>query len=129
MAISAMIITSQAITNKHLRKTSNTRALLRKSATGQEKEVYGNLGKDYHTLGDYQQAVEYHKRALNIAKEVGDKAREGRAYGNLGKDYHRTGLLWDLSSPLDRPIRLTQCCTQFKPFGNKTFCFMNFHII
>ena len=23
---------------------------------------------------------------------------------------------------LYRPIRLTQCCTQFKPFGNKTFC-------
>ena len=28
----------------------------------------------------------------------------------------------------NRPIRLTQC-TQFKPFGNKTFCFRNFHII
>ena len=39
MAISAMIITSMAITNKHLRKTSNTRALLRKLATGQEKGV------------------------------------------------------------------------------------------
>ena len=24
---------------------------------------------------------------------------------------------------------LPQCCTQFKPFGNKTFCFSNFHII
>ena len=29
---------------------------------------------------------------------------------------------------LNRPNRLTQCCTQFKPFGNKTFCFRNFHI-
>ena len=29
----------------------------------------------------------------------------------------------------NRPNRLTQCCTQFKPFGNKTFCFKNFHII
>ena len=29
----------------------------------------------------------------------------------------------------DRPIRLTQCFTQFKPFGNKMFCFRNFHII
>ena len=27
------------------------------------------------------------------------------------------------------PNRLTQCCTQFKPFGNKMFCFRNFHII
>ena len=39
MAISAMIISSLAIINKHLRKTSNTRALLRKLATGQEKGV------------------------------------------------------------------------------------------
>ena len=28
-----------------------------------------------------------------------------------------------------RPIQLTQCCTQFKPFGNKMSCFRNFHII
>ena len=32
-------------------------------------------------------------------------------------------------SVANRPIRLNQCCTQFKPFGNKTFCFRNFHII
>lgn len=36
---SLMIITSMAITNKHLRKTSNTRALLRTLAIGQEKGV------------------------------------------------------------------------------------------
>ena len=30
---------------------------------------------------------------------------------------------------LNRPIRLTQCCTHFNPFGNKSFCFRNFHII
>ena len=34
-----------------------------------------------------------------------------------------------IRSAVDRPIRLTQCCTQFKPFGVKTFCFRNFHII
>ena len=32
-------------------------------------------------------------------------------------------LIWNCS---DRPIRLTQCCTQF---GNKTFCSKYFHII
>ena len=31
-------------------------------------------------------------------------------------------LFYNFSS-LNRPNRLTQCCTQFKPFGNKTFCF------
>ena len=29
----------------------------------------------------------------------------------------------------NRPVRQTQCCTQFKSFGNKTFCFRNFYMI
>ena len=29
----------------------------------------------------------------------------------------------------NRPVRISQCCTQFKPLGNKTFCFRNFHIM
>ena len=29
----------------------------------------------------------------------------------------------------NEPFRLTQCCTQFKPLGSKTFCFRNFHIM
>ena len=33
-------------------------------------------------------AISYHERHLQIAKEVGDKAGEGRAYGNLGNAYH-----------------------------------------
>ena len=28
----------------------------------------------------------------------------------------------------NRPIRLTQCCTKFKSFGNKPFCSKYFHI-
>ena len=34
-----------------------------------------------------------------------------------------------LSNLFHRPNWLIHCCTQFKPFGNKTFCFRNFHII
>ena len=30
---------------------------------------------------------------------------------------------------VNRPIWLAQCCTQFKPFGNKTSFFRNFHIM
>ena len=40
-----------------------------------------------------------------------------------------TFLLLHFPDVSNRPIRLTQCCTEFKPFGNKTFCFKNFHII
>ena len=36
---------------------------------------------------------------------------------------------WGCNSGSNRPIRLTHCCTQFKPSGSKTFCFRNFHII
>ena len=28
----------------------------------------------------------------------------------------------------NRPIRLTKCCTQFRSFGNKTFCSKYFHM-
>ena len=35
-------------------------------------------------MGDYQKAIEYHAKDLKIAKEIGDRAGEGRAYGNLG---------------------------------------------
>ena len=35
--------------------------------------------------------MEYHQRHLEIAKEVGDKAGEGRSYANLGNAYHALG--------------------------------------
>ena len=35
-------------------------------------------------MGDYKKAIEYHEKHLKIAKEIGDRAGEGRAYGNLG---------------------------------------------
>ena len=37
-----------------------------------EGHAYCNLGSDYHSLGEYQQALHYHKQALNIAKKVDD---------------------------------------------------------
>ncbi|XP_044183620.1 tetratricopeptide repeat protein 28-like, partial [Acropora millepora] len=40
---------------------------------------------------DYQKAIEHHEKDLKIAKEIGDRAGEGRAYGNLGKAYQSLG--------------------------------------
>ena len=37
-------------------------------------------------------------------------------------------LLDSLSSSLNRPNQLTQCCTQFKPFGNKLSLFSHWEI-
>jgi hypothetical protein len=44
---------------------------------------YGHLGTAYDSTGDFSQAMEYHGQDLAIAKEVGDRAGDGRAYGNL----------------------------------------------
>ena len=41
----------------------------------------------YRELGDFNQAIEYYKQYLSIAKELGDRADEGRTYDNLGMVY------------------------------------------
>ena len=49
------------------------------------------LGNAYQGLGQFKTAIQYHQRHLAIAKEVGDKAEEGRGYCNLGNAYCRLG--------------------------------------
>ncbi len=51
----------------------------------------GNLGSAYHSLGDYQKAIEFHQQRLAIAQQIGDKAGVGKALGNLGNAYHSLG--------------------------------------
>ena len=51
----------------------------------------------------------------------GLKTTWNNSVGNAFYTLCRSLLFW--------PMRLTQCCTQFKPFGNKTLCFRIFHII
>ena len=47
---------------------------------GPEKDdAYGNLGNAYLSLGDLRKAFEYYEKHLKIAKEIGDRAREGRS--------------------------------------------------
>ena len=41
------------------------------------------LGSDYHNLGDLAKAIHYHGLCLKVAKEVGNRAEEGRANSNL----------------------------------------------
>ena len=60
-------------------------------------EAYGKgnvyLGTAYGSLGDFQIAKEYHKRArdFDISKEVGDRAGKGRGHCNVVIDYHSLG--------------------------------------
>lgn len=36
--------------------------------------AFGNMGNAYHALGDYDQAVRYHRQELQISLEVGSSA-------------------------------------------------------
>ena len=45
------------------------------------KDLQYALGFAYYSLGDFRKAIEHHERHLEISKEVGDRAGEGRAYG------------------------------------------------
>jgi tetratricopeptide (TPR) repeat protein len=66
-------------------------AAVRTLIPGNASFVYCILGIAYRNLGDFNKAIEYHAQHLAIAKEVGDRAGEGKAYGNLGNAYQSQG--------------------------------------
>ncbi|ETA69480.1 ATP-dependent transcriptional regulator [Methanolobus tindarius DSM 2278] len=53
--------------------------------------VIGNLARAYNILGEVEKAIEYHKRALIISREIGDKCGEVIELGNLGNAYYVLG--------------------------------------
>jgi len=59
--------------------------------------IHSILGNAYQSLGDFSQAIKCHTQRLEIAKEVGDRAGEGRAYGGLGNAH---GSLGDFSQAI-----------------------------
>ena len=62
-----------------------------KKGKAEERIRCSHLGKAYYDIGQFKTAIKYHQRHLEIAKEVGDKAGEGRSYGNLGCAYDSLG--------------------------------------
>jgi tetratricopeptide (TPR) repeat protein len=61
------------------------------SMPGKAAWVYCTLGNAYWSQGDYAKAIAYHTQHLAMAKEVGDRAGEGKAYANLGNAYRSQG--------------------------------------
>ena len=53
--------------------------------------AYGNLGNAHYLMGDFKTAIDYNEQQLKVAKELGDRSREGKAYGNLGNVYRNLG--------------------------------------
>ena len=50
-----------------------------------------SLGNAYDSLGQYQQAIQYHQQSLDITREIGDKQGEASSYNNLGNAYNSLG--------------------------------------
>ncbi|WP_199247392.1 tetratricopeptide repeat protein [[Phormidium] sp. ETS-05] len=48
-----------------------------------EGAALGTLGISYHSLGQFQKAIEYSEQDLAIARQVGDITGEARTLGNL----------------------------------------------
>jgi tetratricopeptide (TPR) repeat protein len=53
--------------------------------------LMGSLGILYNQIGSYKKAIKYHKKALVISREIGDKRGEGKRLGNLGNAYLNLG--------------------------------------
>ena len=53
--------------------------------------ILSALGNAHRSMGDFSQAIAYHTQRLAIAREVGDRAWEGKAYGNLGNAHYWMG--------------------------------------
>ena len=49
------------------------------------------MGNAYHDMGSFQEALKFHLKSLEIAKEHGEKNEECRAYRHAGNDCYRLG--------------------------------------
>ena len=70
------------------------KALVIKSEIGDregEATAYGNLGTVFHSLGQYDKAIDYLQKALIIRTEIGDRKGEATDYGNLGTVFQSLG--------------------------------------
>ncbi|WYM01299.1 MAG: tetratricopeptide repeat protein [Gloeotrichia echinulata DVL01] len=50
-----------------------------------------SLGNAYNSLGEYQQAIDYHQQSLEIFRDIGDRNGEGLSLMNLGLAYFFQG--------------------------------------
>ncbi len=51
----------------------------------------GNIGNAYYSADLYAKAIEFHKRRLDLAKEIKDLKGEGKALGDIGIVYQALG--------------------------------------
>jgi len=57
-------------------------------------EVLGEAGLVYHAKGEWDKAIDYYQRSLEILEKVGDEHGMATTFNNLGSVYHAKGE-WD----------------------------------
>lgn len=56
-----------------------------------EAKLLNNIGNIYEQRNDFDKAVYYHQRRLDVAKELKDLDGESKACASLGNIYHLLG--------------------------------------
>ena len=49
--------------------------------------IYNQLGNACYYVNKFHKALEYHKKDLELAEKLGDRAGQAKAYGNLGNTF------------------------------------------
>ena len=68
----------------------------------------GNLGAAFCKLGQYEKAIEFHTKSLNVSHELGDRTGEGMALGNLEVARNQMGVINGVCR-----IAIIKDCTHF----------------
>jgi tetratricopeptide (TPR) repeat protein len=76
--------------------------------------VLNTMGVIYKNWGDYQKAIDYYQKNLNLQESIGDTIQMGRAYANIGNVYFYVGI--DLDKALynyDKSMKFFEIKKQF----------------
>ena len=53
----------------------------------------GNLGNPHFEKGDFEQAMDYYAKALELHREIGNRRSEGVTLSNMAYQYHGHGMM------------------------------------
>lgn len=70
--------------------------------------TYGQLGKVYRENASFDDAIQYHKRGLEMATQMNDTLEIVKALNNLGTNYRRIGILTEASEYHFRALGLIE---------------------
>ncbi|MDQ7780866.1 MAG: tetratricopeptide repeat protein, partial [Planctomycetota bacterium] len=80
-----------------------------------------NIGKVYHARGEFDRAMEFYGKHLEIAEQTGDRRGMGAALGNIGRVYHDKG---ELDRALEfhvKQLKISEQLSELPGMGTASF--------